>query len=383
MKKTILFLAMLTVISCALAGCASAQEPMSTDDLFTIPADATADQLEERLMAMMTHRPEGITTQEQATAFMEKRNATLQTIAGLMLKRDEASQEQKDTAREIQLQVIAMDARNDLDKALTNVEAYQKELAEIKSDVLYQAQMMVFQLKISKIVRAARLGEEGDHIKDFKQYLEDAKTFLTANEFQSDYAMLPMMLLQVGEMLDENGKEGLQKFVVAELKPILEKTDADEAKEVLAMMEGLLRFAELPGSEIEFQCVLLDGKKLDIKDFRDKVVLVDFWATWCGPCLMSIPTMKQLYDKYHDKGFELIAYSCDQDLDDLKQFEEQSPHPWHVASVILSKEAELTDYSTFYGIPGYPTFVLVGKDGKVLHVTHSIHEIAEKLAEMF
>ncbi|MCL2117002.1 MAG: TlpA family protein disulfide reductase [Planctomycetaceae bacterium] len=383
MKKTILFLAMLTVISCVLAGCASAQEPMSTDDLFTIPADATADQLEERLMAMMTHRPEGITTQEQATAYMEKRNAALQTIAGLMLKRDEASQEQKDTAREIQLQVIAMDARNDLDKALTNVEAYQKELAEIKSDVLYQAQMMVFQLKISKIVRAARLGEEGDHIKDFKQYLEDAKTFLTANEFQSDYAMLPMMLLQVGEMLDENGKEGLQKFVIAELKPILEKTDADEAKEVLAMMEGLLRFAELPGREIEFQCVLLDGKKLDIKDFRDKVVLVDFWATWCGPCLMSIPTMKQLYDKYHDKGFELIAYSCDQDLDDLKQFEEQSPHPWHVASVILSKEAELTDYSTFYGIPGYPTFVLVGKDGKVLHVTHSIHEIAEKLAEMF
>ena len=395
MKKTILSFTTSALAIFCLTACVSAQminalpeaapQAKTTDELFTMPTGATADQLEERIMDIIMHRSEGITSQEQAQAYMDRQIAALKSLAELLLKCDDATEEQKGTARMIKLQVIAMTNRDEPDKAIEAIEAYQKELIEAKSDVLYKSQMMVFQIKLTKIVRAAMMDreDEGDHVGNFKKFLEEAKTFLTENEFQPDYAMLPMMLLQVAEMFDEDGKEGLQKFVITELKPILEKFEVEEAKEVLEMMEGLLRFAELPGSEIEFQCVLLDEKKLDIKDFRGKVVLVDFWATWCGPCVMSIPMMKALYEKYHDKGFELIAYSCDEDLDDLKEFEEASPHPWHVASAVMSVVAELTDYSTHYGIPGYPTFVLVDKDGKVLHVTHGINEIAEKLAELF
>jgi thiol-disulfide isomerase/thioredoxin len=393
MKKTILFLAAFTMITCALTAYVSAQTAnalpatnaaaTSTDELLKIPADATADQLEERIMAIMTHRPDGITSQEQAMAYQEKMTAALKTIAELMLKREDATDEQKDTVREIKLQIILMEAGNDYDKVIAEVEAYQKELVEAKSEVQYLVQVVIFQIKFSAIIKSAMTGQPGNHIENFKKGFEEARTFLATHEFKPDYARLPMMLLQMAEMLDQDGKEGLQKFVITELQPILAKSDSEEAKEVLAMMEGQLRFAGLPGSELELVCVLLDGKKLDIKDYRGKVVLVDFWATWCGPCRMAIPTMKSLYDKYHAKGFELIAYSCDEDLDDLKQFEKESPHPWHVASVVLSVEAGLTDYSTFYDIPGYPTFVLVDKDGKVLHVTHGIDEIAGKLAELF
>ena len=398
MKKTTLFLAIAALTTCVLATYAAAQtanalpaanaqaEVTKTDDpldISTIPADATADQLEERMMAVITFRPTDIASQEQAMAFMEKQIAALKTIAELMLKREDATDEQKDDARQLKLQAILVENQADPDKALEAIEAYQKELLDAKSEVLYQSQMLAFRLKITKVIRPAMMGEEGDHIENFKTILEEAKTFLAANEFQPDYVMLPMMLLQVSEMLDQDGKADLQKFVIAELKPALVQSESEEAGEIVQRMEGLLRFAELPGSEIELQCILLDGKKLDIKDFRGKVVLIDFWATWCGPCVMSIPMMKRLYDTYHEKGFELIAYSCDEDLDDLKEFEEESPHPWHVASVVMSVEAELTDYSIFYGISGYPTFVLVGKDGKVLHVTHGISEIAEKLAELF
>jgi len=104
-------------------------------DLSTLPADATADQLEERMMAIMTYRPANITSQEQAMALVEKQSATLKTTADLMLKREDASEEQKDMARMIQLRIIAMSARNDLDKALEAIEAYQIELAEAKSVV--------------------------------------------------------------------------------------------------------------------------------------------------------------------------------------------------------------------------------------------------------
>ena len=398
MKKPTLFLVIFVLTACALATYVATQTthalpaanvqaevPTADDplDISTIPADATADQLEERLMAIAAFRPTDITSPEQAMAFMEKKTAVLKAVAGLILKHEDAAQELKDDARMIQLQIIFIENQNDPDKALEAIDAYQKELAEAKSDVLYQAQMLTFQLKITKAIRPAMMGEEGDHIDNFKKLFEEAKTFLAANEFQPAFVRLPMMLLQVSEMLDQDGKADLQIFVITELKPVLAKSDSEEAKEVVERMEGLLRFAELPGSEIELQCILLDGKKLDIKDFRGKVILVDFWATWCGPCRAAIPTMKALYDQYHDKGFELIAYSCDEDLDDLKEYEEESPHPWLVASAVMSVEAELTDYSTHYGIPGYPTFVLIDKAGKVLHVTHGINEIAEKLAELF
>jgi len=398
MKKTTLFLAIVALTTCVLATYSVAQtinalpaantqaEVPKTDDPFdisTIPSDATADQLEERMMAILDHRPTNITSQEQAVALMEKKIAALKAVAGLILKRSEATDEQKDGARIIKLQVILIENQDDRDKALEAVEAYRKELAEAKSEVLYQAQMVVFRFKIIKIAQPAMTGVEGDHIKNFKELLDEAKTFLTANEFQPAYTMLPMMLLQVSELLDQDGKADLQKFVITELMPVLAKSESGEAKEVVQLMEGLLRFTELPGSEIEFQCVLLDGKKLDIKDFRGKVVLVNFWATWCGPCVMSIPTMMTLFDKYHGKDFELIAYSCDEDLDDLKEFFENQSLPWHVASAVMSTEAKLTDYSTYYGIPSYPTFVLIDKSGKVLLVAHEIVEIAEKLSEIF
>jgi len=398
MKKTSLLFAVFTLTTCILATYAAAQtanvlsaanaqaEVPKIDnplDISTIPAGATAGQLGERLMDIATFRPTDITSQEQAMAFLEKKIVALKAVAELIVKREDAAQELKDEARMFKLQAIFIENQNDPDKALEAIEIYQKELAEAKSDVLYQAQMLTFQLKIANIIRPAMMGVEGDHIDNFKKFLEEAKTFLAANEFQPDYVRLPMMLLQVSEMLDQDGKSDLQKFVIAELKLVLSKSDSEDAKEVVERMEGLLRFAELPGSEIEFQCILLDGKKLDIKDFRGKVVLIDYWTTWCGPCRMAVPTMKALYDKYHEKGLELIAYSCDDDLDDLKEYEEESPHPWHVASVVMSTESELTDYSTYYGIPGYPTFVLIDKAGKVLLVTHDIDEIDEKLTELF
>ena len=423
MKKIIAALAAFMFLAYVMPVYVSAQ-----DDIFNISEDLTADQLEERITAISEHEPEGIDSMEAAMAYMKQKGDALSKAAEMLLKRDEATHEQREMARTVKLSGILMNAGQDIDKALADLEAYkmelteaksdlvpevqeviyqvrlqnivmsnrddvdkavaelmefQKELAEAKSDILYQAQMVVFQLKLQKTIMAAMTGEEGDHVAEFKKVIEEVKTFLTENEFQSEYSRLVQMLLQFSEMIDADGKEGLQKFVIAELKPMLENSDSDVAKALLERMEATLRFAELPGSEIVLQCVLLDGKKLDIKDFRGKVVLVDFWATWCGPCRAAIPTMKKLYEQYHEKGFELIAYSCDQDLDALKGFEEESPHPWHVASAVLSVEQELTDYSEHYGIPGYPTFVLVDKEGKVVHVTHGISEIAEKLAEFF
>jgi len=414
MKKTICLIAVLSAIFSVVPTVLSAQEntpaakpapqtaatpqinavipelPKTNDDeIFKVPVDGTAADLEAYVAKLTSHRPQGINSQEAFDAFREKFTTALKTAVDAILKKADATDEQKAEARDWKLRAIIMSSAGDLDKTLAEVETYQKELAaEKEGNVQYTAQGVIFQIKLSQNVQNA-LKNGGSQADAFKKTLAEAKAFLekeTKEKLIPQYVMIPMFFIGIAEQLDESGKEGLQLLAINELKPFLEKSDSEEAKEALAQIEGQLRFAKLKGSEIELECVLLDGKKLNIKDLRDKVVLVDFWATWCGPCLQTVPTLTKLYEQYHAKGFEIIAYSVDNDLNALKAFEEKSPHAWNVASVVLSTEQKLTNYAEYFGVPGYPTFLLVGKDGKILEVFVGSNEtaaITAKLAELF
>ncbi|MBQ6826995.1 MAG: TlpA family protein disulfide reductase, partial [Thermoguttaceae bacterium] len=129
----------------------------------------------------------------------------------------------------------------------------------------------------------------------------------------------------------------------------------------------------------------LDGTEIDWKSYRGKVVLVDFWATWCGPCIGEIPNMTKMYEKYNAAGFEILGYSIDDDLERLHKFEEDRKLPWKTASRKLTRDAE-KDYviiSDYYGVNSIPTMVLVGKDGKVLSTKARGAELERLLGEQF
>lgn len=115
----------------------------------------------------------------------------------------------------------------------------------------------------------------------------------------------------------------------------------------------------------------ITGKKVSVADMKGKVVVIDFWATWCGPCIAEMPALKKLYAEHHDDGLEIIGVSLDRPeseggLKDLKAFVEKNQIPWHQYYQGGGWESE---FSSSWGITGIPAVFIVGPDGN-LHTTN-------------
>ena len=146
--------------------------------------------------------------------------------------------------------------------------------------------------------------------------------------------------------------------------------------------DGAERRLSLPGKPIELVGTLLDGTPFDQAALAGKVVLVDFWATWCGPCVAEIPRVRELYDRYHDRGFEVVGISLDDDAEALAAFTAKHEIPWSIIHDRRGDEGR-PPLAERYGITGIPTMILVGRDGLVVSIEARGRRLEELLAEAF
>ncbi len=140
----------------------------------------------------------------------------------------------------------------------------------------------------------------------------------------------------------------------------------------------------LVGGPVEVTGTKPGGEPIDWESYRGKVVLLDFWATWCRPCIAELPNLMDNYEKYHEHGFEIVGINIDDSPEDMAGFLARNPLPWFsVRRDDVPEQGFDNPNCVKFGVDGIPFLVLVGRDGNVLALHTRGPQLGERLAELF
>lgn len=200
-----------------------------------------------------------------------------------------------------------------------------------------------------------------------KQKVEYVKNFIKKNPTS-------LASLAVIEVLDISIYSDFYEFLDSSLmsvhkgNPIVDNFHS-EVQKLMFLKEG----------SIAPDIILNDrnGKQIALSSLRGKVVLIDFWASWCRPCRMEIPNLKNAYSKYNSKGFEVYSVSVDNDRSAWIQALDSEAMPW--ANV---HDAEKT-YGTMYNVTSIPNTILIDKEGKIISKNVRGQALEQYLQQIF
>lgn len=155
------------------------------------------------------------------------------------------------------------------------------------------------------------VGRWGDKEKLDKKAIEALIDKMEAqiNEFGQRFKFYSNMMMCLLEFSEE-----IKDLFPQRSKKILELGQKYANEDGKKRLDGIIRGNNILGTKPQIKFKAVDDSEVDLSKMKGKVVLIDFWATWCGPCMMELPNVLDVYKKYHDKGFEIIGISFDGDI---------------------------------------------------------------------
>jgi thiol-disulfide isomerase/thioredoxin len=222
---------------------------------------------------------------------------------------------------------------------------------------------------------------QGKDIDDTKPMEEAIDALIT----ELDSPWTAAFLADITTQFEYSGKSEFASKLVKKAEELAVGLKSELAKKEIA--ESCAKFwkrASVLGSEIPWEGLSdLEGKPFQFDEYKGKIVILDIWATWCGPCIKELPNIKEVYSKNQPAGVEVIGVNIDENPADLKEFMEKEQLPW---KMVVSNEPSKMGFETqlvqSLGITGIPFIAVIGRDGKVAALHTRGEALTKKIEEL-
>lgn len=254
--------------------------------------------------------------------------------------------------------------------------------------------------KVKKGVETQRLFELNQILgkrDSVSMQMQTAQMNRDQNMFDAVMQVYDKILLEVDRDIKNFIDQKTASFSsLAALQNLNPDTDFDYYEKVISSLDGIANgneYYDALSAEVKAMKALAtgsvapeislpqpNGEILSLSDLKGKYVLIDFWASWCGPCRRENPNVKRVYEKYHNRGFEILGVSLDKAQGAWVSAIEQDGLTWKHVSDLKYWQSEVVP---LYQIQGIPLTVLVDKDGKIIAKNLRGQALEEKLAQIF
>ena len=264
--------------------------------------------------------------------------------------------------------------------------AYEKNFMEVLEtirklnkfpDLVAQGNAVLTSAKIKKLHDAGIDKIKPEEVVALK---DEVKALLTA-DLKPPYASLVLEMCALASEVGaaKNDKEFAPK-IEQELFKLFNDSQDEQIQQIAELLPKMVRTNI--GKEASLEGLLLDGKKFDWKSYRGKVVLLNFWAVEAPVCVEQYPSLVALYDKFKDKGFDIVLVALDEEPEATAKFVAENKTPWAVLSETQTMKAEQPSIFENYNIEMIPKAFVIDKEGRIAAVDPTPEELEKLLGKL-